>query len=146
VAAKNDLANLLAEKRQDLDRALRLAQEARSALPESPQVADTMGWVLYRMGMTSAAIGYLEEAAAMSADDPDVGIIRYHLASAYAANLQPRLARKTIRRALAELDSGTDGAGEPEPGWAEDMRQLNKSLGRKIAVPWSQKPRGGRQR
>ena len=146
MAAKNDLANLLAEKGRDLERALRLAQEARSAMPKSPQVADTMGWVLHRMGMPSSAIGYLQEAVAMSADDPDAGVIRYHLASAYAANLQPREARRTIRRALAELHSGTDGAGQPEPEWAEDMRELRKSLGRKLAVPWSPERDGGLQR
>jgi tetratricopeptide (TPR) repeat protein len=146
VAAKNDLANLLAETRQDLDRAHRLAQEARSAMPDNPYVADTIGWVLFRMDMISAAIGYLEEAVALSAGDPDAGVIRYHLARAYAENLQERKARETIQRALAELESGTDGTGQPEPEWATRMRELERTLGRKIAVPWSKKRGRGRQR
>jgi tetratricopeptide (TPR) repeat protein len=146
VAAKNDLANLLAETRRDLDRAHRLAQEARSAMPDNPYVADTIGWVLFRMDMISAAIGYLEEAVALSAGDPDAGVIRYHLARAYAENLQERKARKTIQRALAELESGTDGTGQPEPEWATRMRELERTLGRKIAVPWSKKRGRGQRR
>ena len=92
------------------------------------------------------AIPVLEEAVAMSVGDPDAGVIRYHLARAYAANLQHRKARETIRRTLAELESGTDGAGQPEPEWATRMRELERTLGRKIAVPWSKKRGRGRRR
>jgi tetratricopeptide (TPR) repeat protein len=149
VAAKNDLANLLAEERRDLERALRLAQEARSALPHSPQVADTMGWVLHKMGMSAAAVGYLEEAAAMSGDDPELGVIRYHLARAYAANLQPRKARATIQQTLADLDSGVYGAAQPEPEWTRHMRALKRELDAKLVVVpryRGQSRRGGLQR
>ncbi len=140
VAAKNDLANLLAEKRRDLERALQLAQEARSALPDNPQVADTMGWVLYRMGMTPAAIGYLEEAVALASDDPDGGPIRYHLAKAYVADGQRRKARDTIERALAQLDPEASANGEPE--WAREMRKLKRSLDVRLVGPRGQRGRG----
>jgi tetratricopeptide (TPR) repeat protein len=133
--AKNDLANLLATKRRNLDRALQLAQEARAALPDSPQVADTMGWVLFRMGMASAAIGYLAEAAALSGDDPEAGIIRYHLARAYAANGERREAYQTIQRALADLELQASADGMAEPEWAKDMRKLQRSLGRSLVKP-----------
>ena len=62
--AKNNLAFLLATADEDLDRALDLAQEAKARLPDSPYAADTLGWVLYRRGIPSAAISYLKEAEA----------------------------------------------------------------------------------
>jgi tetratricopeptide (TPR) repeat protein len=62
--AKNNLAYLFAEQKQNLDRALDLAQEAKALMPDDPNTADTLGWVLYQRGVPSAAIGYLKEAVA----------------------------------------------------------------------------------
>ena len=60
--AKNNLAYLMADEGKNLDRALDLAQEAKSQLPESGNVADTLGWVLLKKGIPEAAIGYLQES------------------------------------------------------------------------------------
>ena len=57
--SKNNLAYLLAEQGVDLERALDLAQEAKGLLPDSPNTADTLGWVLLKKGIPAAAIGYL---------------------------------------------------------------------------------------
>ena len=39
-------------------------------MPDSPNTADTLGWVLYKRGVASAAVGYLREAeAGMNPDD-----------------------------------------------------------------------------
>jgi tetratricopeptide (TPR) repeat protein len=82
--AKNNLAYLFADKAENLDRALDLAQEAKALLPDDPNTADTLGWVLYQRGVPSAAIGYLKEAAAGTRQgDVNLGLIRYHLALAY---------------------------------------------------------------
>jgi tetratricopeptide (TPR) repeat protein len=43
-------------------------------------VADTLGWVYYQKGMTTAAVRELEAAAKVNAKDP---IVHYHLGKAY---------------------------------------------------------------
>jgi tetratricopeptide (TPR) repeat protein len=105
-AAKNNLAYLLAESGQNLDRALDLAQEAKAALPDNPNAADTLGWVLQKRGVPAAAIGYLKEAeSAMPAADPALVVVRYHLAQAYEANAEPEKAVETLERALADIEA-----------------------------------------
>jgi tetratricopeptide (TPR) repeat protein len=129
--AKNNLAYLFAEAGQNLDRALDLAQEAKALLPDSPNAADTLGWVLYKRGVPSAAIGFLREAeSGMEPGEPSLGVVRHHLALAYEANQEPEEARKTVARALADLEASQKEARAhnrpvgPEPSWAADMRVL----------------------
>jgi tetratricopeptide (TPR) repeat protein len=108
--AKNNLANLLAERGEDLDRALDLAREAKELLPDSPVVADTLGWVLYQKGLASAAVSYLREKS----DET----------------------RATIEAALKDLaarstDAGSEGGTpNPEPPWAQSMREMLARLER----------------
>lgn len=134
--AKNNLAYLLAEEGRDLDRALDLAQEAKALLPDNPSAADTLGYVLLRKGVPSAAIGYLREAeAGFDATRPDLGIVRHHLAQAYEANGEPEKAREVLARALADLDAVLRAAAEehgrpiPEPPWVAELRSMYERLG-----------------
>ena len=55
--AKNNLAYLIAESGGDLDRALELAQQAKEQLPDDGNASDTLGWVMLKRGVPSAAIG-----------------------------------------------------------------------------------------
>ncbi len=111
-AAKNNLAYLLAEQGKDLDRALDLAQEAKAGLPDNPNAADTLGWVLYKKGVASAAVGYLREAeGGTPPDDPSLVVIRLHLVQAYEANNEPNKARETAERAVASLDAAKERPG-----------------------------------
>ena len=85
--AKNNLAYLYAEQGENLDRALDLAQDAKSLLPDNPSVSDTLGWVLFKRGVPSAAVSYLKEAEQRtSAGDASLRVIRYHLALALEAS------------------------------------------------------------
>ena len=112
--ARNNLAYLLASDDARLDRALDLAQEAKALMPDSPNAADTLGWVLFRRGIASAAVGYLREAeAGMQSDDPNLSVIRWHLAQAYAANGEPAKAIASIDRAL---ENQPDGQASPRMG------------------------------
>ena len=129
--AKNNLAYLLAEQGKDLDKALDLAQEAKAALPDNANTADTLGWVLYKKGVPSAAVGYLKEAEGlMQPTDPGLGPVRQHLALAEEASGKPDSARETLERALATLDEQRKQAAAqhpgatlpPEPDWAKDAR------------------------
>ncbi len=126
--AKNNLAYLLAESGKNLDRALDLAQEAKAMLPDNPNTADTLGWVLYKKGINSAAIEYLREAdEGFDVRNPNFGIVRHHLALAYEANGEPAKARSTLERALEDLAAQLpDGAREP--GWAADVRAMLERL------------------
>ena len=134
--AKNNLAYLLAEEGQDLDRALELAQQAKSQLPDSPNASDTLGWVLLKKGIPEAAIGYLREAeGGFPPDHPDLGWVRFHLAKAYEVNRQEDLARETLERALASLEAIRQAARErgyegdfADPPWVSDVKALLAQL------------------
>jgi tetratricopeptide (TPR) repeat protein len=138
--AKNNLAYLLAEEGRDLDRALDLAQAAKAQLPESPNAADTLGWVLLKKGITGAAVDYLRESErGFPPNHPDLGWVRLHLAQAYEANGQPEEARAVLERALegfAGLEReararGFEGAITPPP-WVADVKAM---LGRLPGAP-----------
>ncbi len=136
--AKNNLAYLLAEQDRSLDRALDLAQEAKESLPESPDVADTLGWVLLKKGVAQAAIDYLKEAeGGFPPGRAELGVVRHHLAQAYAANGEREKALATLDRALRDLDAQMEAAraegGEPpsEPEWAGQARAMRERLRRR---------------
>ncbi|MFP8879412.1 MAG: tetratricopeptide repeat protein, partial [Myxococcota bacterium] len=104
--AKNNLAYIYAEAGEKLDRALDLAQEAKAALPDSHNAADTLGWVLFKRGVPSAAISYLKEAesSGADADAPTIATIRHHLALAYELDGSKSEAGEALKRALSDLD------------------------------------------
>ncbi len=132
--AKNNLAYLLADSGQNLDRALDLAQEAKTQLPDNASVADTLGWVLYKRGIPSAAISYLKESeAGTDPNDASIGIVRHHLAMAYEANGDFAQAREALTRALAGLEkqlaaARAKGATATEPPWAAEARAMLERL------------------
>jgi tetratricopeptide (TPR) repeat protein len=83
---KNDLAFLLTRRGVDLDRAVQLARDARSALPDSPDVADTLGFAYLRKGLPQAALPQLEAAVELAeARGRDNPSMLYHLALALQA-------------------------------------------------------------
>ena len=130
--AKNNLAYLLAERGENLDRALDLAQEAKADLPDDPNAADTLGWVLYKNKVPVAAIGYLREAVGgLAPEDPNLPLVRHHLALAYEANEQPTQAVEALEQAVAELDAKRSAPGAPphqDPPWAEPIRAQLRRL------------------
>jgi tetratricopeptide (TPR) repeat protein len=106
--ASNNLAVVYAEKGENLDVALRLAQTAKSKMPNRHEVDDTLGWVYYKKGLYSLAIAPLKQSAAAAPENP---LYQYHLGLAYAQNGDRDKARQTLRRAL-ELKGDFDGADE----------------------------------
>ena len=133
--AKNNLAYIYAESGEKLDRALELAQEAKAMMPDNPNAADTLGWVLYRRGVPSASIGYLEEAlAGTDAGDPSRALVRHHLAKAYEASGDTEKARQALEQALADHASyvqarRAEGVTEVrEPLWVMEARAMKERL------------------
>ena len=81
VGALNNLAYLLADKFDQIEEAHTLALKARELDPFSPAVADTYGWIAFKMGDFSLARSLLEE----SSGKIEAPMIFYHLAKAYVA-------------------------------------------------------------
>jgi tetratricopeptide (TPR) repeat protein len=59
-SARNDLAFVLAQRGEQLDRALELALGVQKALPDNPAAIDTLGYVSYRSGRFDAALAELQ--------------------------------------------------------------------------------------
>jgi tetratricopeptide (TPR) repeat protein len=109
--ARNDLAWALAETGEELDLALRLAEEA-SRLNPDPDILDTLGFVYMKRGEPSAAVAVLERAIASGKRSPS---IRYRLGTALSQSGDTQRAR--------EMLSGALEAG-PFPEADEARRQL----------------------
>lgn len=114
--ASNNLAYLLLETGGNNDLALQLAQTARRGLPESSNVADTLGWAFYQKGVYPSAIENFQAAMKLAAKnkEPDSPLYHYHLGLAYAKSDQPALARQHLERVL-KLD--------PNYSKADDVRK-----------------------
>ncbi len=105
-AAANNLAWLLASKEgSDLGEALRLAMQAKQALPDQPHIADTLGWVHYKRKSYSLAISQFRQALENRPNDP---VIQYHLALALYGNDEKQQAIKSLEKALEENSSFED--------------------------------------
>ena len=100
--ASNDLARVMLQRGENLDLALSLAQNARTGLPNSPGVADTLGWIYYRKGVYPLAITYLKEALDQQEKNktPDNPDFDYHLGWAYEKTGQAALARQHFEHLL----------------------------------------------
>jgi len=108
--AANNLAWMLAEEgpNQDLQRAFLLAQAARDAAPQDPQIADTLGWVFYKQGAIPRAEALLREAAEKLPTNAEV---LYHLGMAQAKLGRNDDARASLAKSL-ELSATHPGAAE----------------------------------
>jgi tetratricopeptide (TPR) repeat protein len=106
--AKNNLAWLYAEHGGNISVALRLAQEARSALPKDPHVADTLGWLLVKIGSAQSAVPYLKECTRAIPQNP---AYHYHLGTAYFNAGQTEQAKQELQTAL-RLRASFEGSDE----------------------------------
>lgn len=70
--AYNALGYSFADRKIRLDEARTLIQKAVQLAPEDPFIADSLGWVEFRLGNTSEAIRILE-AAYKTRPDPEIG-------------------------------------------------------------------------
>lgn len=104
--AANNLAWIFLESGGDLLEARRLAQTADRALPDNPNIKDTLGWIHYREGQYAAAIPYFEAALALAPDDP---LFHFHLGMARYKEGEMVAARTALERSL-KLDASHDQA------------------------------------
>jgi tetratricopeptide (TPR) repeat protein len=116
--AANNLAYLYCEYDHDYSKALSLAQIARQQEPADPNIADTLGWVLYNQKNYAMALTYLKESGAKLPDNPEIqfhlGMVQYRLGDMNAAKQSLDIALKKggpdfkeaaqVRQALREID------------------------------------------
>ena len=108
--------------------ALQLAELAHRKLPESPEVADTLGWVHLRRNMPSMALPLLEQA---SRNAPSNAAIAYHLGTAYL-----ELGRRSDALAAFQLAIKA-GPGTPEGGAAKRaMAAMFTVSSNTTMLPW----------
>lgn len=106
--AANNLAYLYAERGEQLDRAVALAQSAKAQLPDNPDVSDTLGWAYYKRGMPELAVKSFEFSVQK---DPKNPVYLVHLGLAYARAGQAQKARAALTQAL-QLKADVEGAAE----------------------------------
>ena len=94
--ALNNLANLYQAAKDP--RAVATAEEAFKLNPNSPAIADTLGWMLVESGQTERGVNLLKKAVAHA---PKNAEIRYHFAAALAKSGDKMQARKEIETLLA---------------------------------------------
>ncbi len=105
--AANNLAWMMTEDNGNLDDALQLAQTARTKLPDSPEVSDTLGWIYYKKGMHDAAIIAFKQSVDKQ---PGTAIFQYHLGFASAKAGQFTQARQALETALKLDPKGAEAA------------------------------------
>jgi tetratricopeptide (TPR) repeat protein len=95
--AANNLAYTLAQEGQQLDTALEWAQGARNRHPEDPSIADTLGWVYYKLGSAVLAREMAQFAVSKQPDNP---VFQYHLGLIYKANNQRSDAENALKKSI----------------------------------------------
>ncbi len=107
-AAANNLAWLLFREGSNKDRALQLAQTAKEAAPDDPNVSDTLGWILYNRGVYERALALLRDSASKLPQNPEV---QYHAGMAFRHGGDRDAARTALGVAVA---SAADFPGKDE--------------------------------
>jgi len=105
--ASNNLAWLLADIGEDLDRAVQLAQAAVAASPETPEIIDTLGWVYYKKNQPELAIAQFLRCVQKA---PTVADYHYHLGLAYLQSGDAAKGRVSLLRALSAQPNATVAA------------------------------------
>ncbi len=106
--AANNLAWIYAERGENLDAALQLAQTAYAALPGLPEVTDTLAWVYYKKDLPSLALPMMLRTVELDKTNPQY---HFHLGMLYAKNGDDNKARAALQRAL-QLRPDFEGSDE----------------------------------
>jgi Flp pilus assembly protein TadD len=104
--ALNNLAYMLAETGADLDQAMTMAQRAKQKMPNSADVADTLGWIYIRKNLSDSAISIFQD---LTRKEPKRSTYHYHLAMALAQKGDKVQARREL-----ELASRLDPPAEEQ--------------------------------
>ena len=103
--AANNLAYGMLQHTENINMALTLAQIARQRMPDSPNTADTLGWVYYQKGVYGMAADLLKEALQKA---PDNATYHYHIGMVYQKQNNIAAARTHLQRALELNPNSSD--------------------------------------
>jgi tetratricopeptide (TPR) repeat protein len=103
--AANNLAWMYAEAGTNLDQALQLAQTAQAAMPEQPEVNDTLGFVYLKKDLATLAVPPLRLSVEK---DPKNPTYHYRLGLAYSKTGDDAGARRELEASLKLNPSGPD--------------------------------------
>lgn len=108
--ASGDLAYVMEETGGNPDVALSLAETARRALPQSPSVADTLGWAYYQKGSYPTAVDLFQEALRLARENSfsDNPRVHYHLGMTYAKMGHVAQARQQLQLVLKMSPNSSD--------------------------------------
>src|SRR5207344_23866 len=88
---------LLSEKLGDNRKAFFIAETAYQSAPTDPHIADTFGWIVYRMGDIKRAVTLLTASADKLPNAPGV---QFHLGMALLGTRDTVGARRALTRAV----------------------------------------------
>lgn len=94
----NYLGYSLVEKRLNLEEAQIMIETALATQPNNGAIADSLGWVFYRLGKFQDAVAPMEKAVQLEANDP---VINDHLGDVYWMVGRKREAEFQWRRAIS---------------------------------------------
>lgn len=112
----NNLAYALAVRKGNVSEALPLAEKAYGLAKNSPNIADTLGWIYHLAGQNDKAIKHLEEAARLASGNAE---IHFHYAVASEAAGNRTEASAALQRAV-QID--------PKLAQREDVKQLQSKI------------------
>jgi tetratricopeptide (TPR) repeat protein len=123
----NYLGYTWVERGENLAEARRMLERAVALRPQDGNIADSLGWALFKLGDMPGAIRWLERAVEL---EPRNSVINDHLGDAYWTAGRQREAQFQWRRALALGPEGDEGPrieakirqGLPSPPVAENRR------------------------
>jgi tetratricopeptide (TPR) repeat protein len=96
--AGNNLAMLLAESGENLDKALQVIIAASAADPANPAIGDTFGWVLFKRGDYARALAVFKDVVTKLPNEPTVA---YHIGLTESRTGDVPAARHDLQRAVA---------------------------------------------
>jgi tetratricopeptide (TPR) repeat protein len=105
--ALNNLAVLYSEHLGQLDKGYELAQKAKEAAPNDPNIADTLGWITFKKGDYANALRLLQE----SSSKVDVPVFQFHVGMAHYMVGNEDSARAALKKAA---DATGDFPGKEE--------------------------------
>jgi predicted Zn-dependent protease len=105
--ALNNLAFIKAQEGVDLDQALTMSQRARQAMPNSPEVSDTLGWIYIKKNLSEDAVRVFKDLTAQVPTNP---VFHYHYGMALLQKGDKSSAKKEFEMALADNPSTGDKA------------------------------------
>lgn len=105
--ALNNLAYIKAEEGNDLDQALTMVQKALQALPSSPDIADTLGWIYIKKNLSDDAVRVYKD---LVQKDPNNAIFHYHFGMALLQKGDRPSAKRELETAIQDKPSKDDDA------------------------------------